>query len=262
MKKILFLLAMLPMMFACSSSDDEPEIQIILSKTEISLDATETEDVLVDGVDLSLCSIKSEDEFIADAKVNGRTIEINGNHVGLTKIIVKCDNKESEISVEVKPEIDYIGDIVSEWGISYNEFKDKVEKPYESFMDNPQRGSKDYTYSKNGYKIVNRYFFENDALVGVKKEIKTSDMDIVSFDNVTTSMFQYVDYVESSVEDIQSYPKSHKTTVVCLYPSKYYSVYEQTRYDILYETGKAPSTKNYIFYAKDLDTAKKHSFDK
>lgn len=264
MKKVLFMLPMLAALFVFSgcSSDDEPQepVNITLSKTEISISVDDEANIEVAGIDINECTVLSDDEFIAEAMIYDGKINIEAEHVGETNITVKAGNAEAKCTVSVTPLVDYVGSTVTEWGITYDELKEKVERPYDSFMDDVQRGSKNFTYTKEGYKVTNRYYFENGTLCGVEKVIKGSGTDTDVFLNTTNSLNNYADYESNYSETINSYPKAKVQGYIYSYPQKYYAVYEQTRYDILYETGTRPATTNVVYFAKDLETAKEHKF--
>lgn len=265
MKKIFLLLAIMLPMVLVSCSDDEDKIEsgsfpIELSEEDVSISVGEAASVNIIGADPNMCTAHSEDEFVAEAMIYDGRIDIMAKHVGETTITVKAKDAEARCIISVTPLIDYVGSTVTDWGITYDELKEKVERPYDSFMDDVQRGSKNFTYTKEGYKITNRYYFENGTLCGVEKVIKGSGTDTDVFLNTTNSLNNYVDYESNYSETINSYPKAKVQGYIYSYPQKYYAVYEQTRYDMLWETGTRPATKNVIYYAKDLDTAKEHDF--
>lgn len=264
MKKVLFMLPILAALFfvGCSGDDESQDqpVNITLSKTEISIHADDEDNIEVEGIDINECSVSSDDEFVAEAMIYDGKINIEAGHVGKTTITVKAKGTEAKCIVSVTPLIDYVGSTVTEWGITYDELKEKVDRPYDSFMDDSQRGSKNFTYTKEGYKITNRYYFENGTLCGVEKVIKGSGTDTDVFLNTTNSLNNYVDYESNYSETINSYPKAKVQGYIYSYPQKYYAVYEQKRYDILWETGTRPETQNSVYFAKDLETAKEHKF--
>lgn len=265
MKKILLVLAvMLPMVFA-SCSKDENKIEsdsasIELSENDMSISVGDAASVNIIGVDPDMCTAHSEDEFVAYAMIYEGKLEIDAEHVGETTIIVKSGNSEGKCKVSVTPLVDYIGSTVTAWGVSRDELDELVERPYDNFTDDVQRGSKNYTYTKSGYVVTNRYYFENGGLCGVEKSIKATGSDSDSFLNIGNSLMDYAEYEGNYSQTVNSYPQSKISGYIYSNPQKYYAVYEQTRYDILWETGTRPATKNVIYYAKDLDTAKEHDF--
>lgn len=260
--KNIFILAVLFVFSGCSSDDDTQEtlMNITLSKTDISINANENVNIDVMGIDIDECSISSDNSFIANAMIYNGKINVEAKHVGETTITVRAKGAEAECNVSVTPLIDYIGSTVTDWGITYDELKEKVERPYDSFMDDTQRKSKNYTYTKFGYKVTNRYYFENGALCGVEKIIKGSGSDTDMFSNINNSLREYADYETNYSKTIDSYPKATVQGYIYSYPQKYYAVYEQTRYGILQETGTRPNTIYSVYFAKDLETAKEHKF--
>lgn len=263
MKKLL-LIAALPLTFVgCSSSEEQlPEqpINITLSQTSVSISTGEDIDLDISGVDPNECSVNSDNEFVAYAAIYNGKLNVEAEHVGETVLTVKLGDAEAKCTVSVTPSIDYVGSTVVDWGITSSELKEKVEKPYSSYMDNSQRGSKDYTYEKSGYKVTNRYYFNNGALCGVEKVIKGSGSDSDAFLNITNSLRNYCEYTTSYSETINSYPKTTISGYIYSYPQKYYAIYEQKRYDILWETGSRPETDNVIYFAESESEAKEHKF--
>lgn len=270
MNKVFYLWSMLLALFVFTGCGDDEDmgndkpqdlpINISLSKTEVKINVEEDVNIDVSGVDIDNCTVSSDNEFIAEAMVYGGKINIEGEHIGETAITVKFGDAEAKCKVSVTSTIDYIGSTVTDWDISYDELKEKIERPYDSFMNDTQRGSKNFTYTKSGYKITNRYYFENGLLCGVEKVINSSGSDADAFLNINNSLRGYTDYETSYSETINSYPKARMQGYIYSYPQKYYAVYEQTKYDILWETGTRPATKNIIYFAKDLETAKEHKF--
>ena len=265
MKKILFMLPVLAALFfvGCSSEDDEQQditVNISLSKEDISINVNEEAYIDVHGIDINECTVSAEDEFVVYASKYDGKINIEAEHIGETHIIVRYGDSEKRCKVTVTPNIDYIGSTVTDWGITSSELREKIERPYETYTDDPQRGSKNYTYIKSGYRITNRYYFENGGLCGVEKVINASGSDTDIFLNVSNSLFEYAEYETNFSETLNTYPTAHIKGYIYSYPRKYYAVYKQERYDILWEIGTSPKTKNIIYFAKDLETAKEHEF--
>lgn len=262
MKKILFLMMAVLMIVGCSKGDDTetPVVNIQLSKTEVNLSVKEETNITVSGVDISDCKITTEDEFIAYALSYNGKLNITADHVGKTKIIIDYEGKTSECTVEVTPVNDFVASTVTEFGISKDELKSKVEKPYDSYKSNGQTGTIDVAYTRSGYKITNSYYLENSMICGVRKKIISNDSDTQTLLNISKSMMERMEYISTSSSTINSYPKGHRSTYIFSLPNKCHAVYEQTKYDILYETGKSPATTNYVYFAKDLETAKNHNF--
>lgn len=263
MKKILFLMVAALVIAGCSKSDDEKKdstVDFTLSKTEVNLTVDDETRIEVIGVNIDECEVYSEDEFIAYVIKHNGKIDIEADHAGETDIVVKCKDIEKTCKVKIAPSVDFIVSTVTEWGIKKEELKSKVEQPYESFYTNSQTNSTDVSYVRSGYRITNSYYFDNSGLIGVKKSIVATGTDTQVLLNITNSMREWMKYISSSSSTINSYPKAYRSSNIYSHPEKYHAVYEQTRYDILYETGKRPATRNYIYFAKDLETAKNHNF--
>lgn len=263
MKNISFLVMAALTIAGCSKSNDETKDaarDFSLSKTEANLVVDDEIKIEVSGVNIDECEVYSEDEFIAYAiKYNGK-IDVEADHAGETNIVVKYKDVEKKCKVIISPSVDFIASTVTEWGIKKEELKSKVEHPYESFSTNSQTNSIDVSYLRSGYRITNAYYFDNSGLVGVKKSIVATGTDTQVLLNITNSMREWMKYISSSSSTINSYPKAYRSSNIYSHPEKYHAVYEQTRYDILYETGKRPATRNYIYFAKDLEAAQKHNF--
>ncbi len=269
MKRFLFCMAIiLPMVLttACSSddsgADNTDSANIEFETNNISVSVNGETNINVSGVNISDCNITEEDDFIVYASTYNNKLNVEGLHVGKTKVLVSYNGKTAECNVEVTPVNDFVASTVTEFGISQDELKEYVEKPYDSYKHNGQTGITDIVYMRSGYKITNSYYWNNNILCGVRKTIQSSDNDTQTLLNVSKSMSERMKFISSSSSTVNSYPRGHRMTSIYQFPNKYYAVYEQTKYDILYETGTNPPTTNIIYYAKDLETAKNHQFVK
>lgn len=264
MKKIYPLLIALFVVFtACDSGDNDGKEEVInlsLSNTEVKLNMRGSDDIEVIGVDIDKCTIYSEDEFIAYAMEKNGKINIEAEHAGETNVIIKYEELEAVCKVKVIPSEDFIGSAVTDFGISEEELKSKVEEPYDRYFKNPQTKATEVYYTRSGYKIVDSYYFDESGLVGVKKAITSTDSDMNTMLNIKDSMRERMRFLSSSTKTINSYPKATQSNYICTHDKKYHAVYEQIKYEILYETGKRPATVNRIFFAKDLEEAKQHHF--
>lgn len=161
MKRILFLLAMLPMMFACSSSGDEPkESSLSLSKNKIEIEYSGEDFVDIQGVESSECNVFVEDDYFARLNIVANTIKVQAEKVGKTNIIVKYKGQEQNCEVSITPIVNYIGIPITAIGesmeyIKENEKSDFVDEGFQrlSYYDG------DIPFGAN-----HRYNFEDDKL--------------------------------------------------------------------------------------------------
>lgn len=261
MKQLLYILFAGTLFTACSSDDDnEKEFQPKVEIKESSLDlAYNTSQVLtIGGVNNEDCSWKSSDEFIATVS-NGK---VKAQHVGTVTIYALYKDTKDSCVVTVTPINDFSGSTVTDFGITEDELKDKIERPYDSFSSNGQTKTTDAVYTRSGYKITNSYYWEGSKLSGVRKKIISNDKDTDVFQNILSSMTEQMNFVSTYSNTLNSYPKATVRICVLTIPNKCYAIYEQTQYDVLLETGKQPATTNYIYFAKDLEVAKSQGFIK
>lgn len=147
MKKILFLLAMLPMLVFTACSDDD-ENSLSLDKSEISLYyEDEIKLTASDNVTWS-----SEDEFVAKVSSNG---VVEGGHVGKTFIVASNGAETVKCAVEVKPKYNTFVEPVLDFGASKADIKAKEKR--ELITDNAT--SLGYKDSKDGVAVI--YTFKN-----------------------------------------------------------------------------------------------------
>lgn len=262
MKKILFLMMAALLFAGCSKEENKQEevINISLSKEDVGISVDNEVNIEVSGIDVNDCKVYSEDEFIASVISYNGKINIEAEHVGETNIIVAYKDIEKVCKVKVTPVIDFVGSTVTEFGIKENELKEKVEKPYDKYWTSTQTKGVNVSYTRSGYKITNTYYFDETGLCGVQKKIIATDSDTEVSLNVSKSMMERLDYISTYSSTVNAYPKGHRNSYIFSYPEKHYAVYAQTKYEILYETGTRPATTNYIYFAKDLETAKNHEF--
>lgn len=168
MKKILFLLAVLPMVLLSACSDDD-ENGLSLDKSEISLYyEDEIKLTASDNVTWS-----SEDEFVAKVSSNG---VVEGGHVGKTFIVASNGSETVKCAVEVKPKYNTFVEPVLDFGASKADIKAKEKR--ELVTDNAT--SLGYKDSKDGVAII--YTFKNGKMTaaGIGLQYKYSD-DILDF---------------------------------------------------------------------------------
>ena len=168
MKKILFLLAMLPMLVFTACSDDD-ENSLSLDKSEISLYyEDEIKLIASDNVTWS-----SEDEFVAKVSSNGI---VEGGHVGKTFIVASNGAETVKCAVEVKPKYNTFVEPVLDFGANKADIKAKEKR--ELVTDNAT--SLGYKDSKDGVAII--YTFKNGKMnaCGFGLQYKYTD-DIMDF---------------------------------------------------------------------------------
>lgn len=168
MKKILFLLAMLPMLVFTACSDDD-ENSLSLDKSEISLYyEDEIKLTASDNVTWS-----SEDEFVAKVSSNG---VVEGGHIGKTFIVASNGSETVKCAVEVKPKYNTFVEPALDFGASKADIKAKEKR---ELISETATGL-GYKDSKDGVAIL--YMFEDGKMVtaGIGLQYKYSD-DILDF---------------------------------------------------------------------------------
>lgn len=239
--------------------DKLPQNTIELSEKEINILVGEEHDISVSGISINKCNIYSDNKFVSEVFTYNGKLNINGNHVGKANIILEYKEIKDTCKIVISPINDFAGYALIDFNTKRNELKSLIRKPYESLTTNSQTKSVDAYYIST-YNITDKYYFNESVLIGIKEEVSSADSDVNTFLNITNSLRERMEYISSENEIIDAYPKIHLTRTIYSYPDKGYAVYEQRKYDILFETGSRPKTRNYIFYAKDLEAAKKHEF--
>ncbi|WP_418671313.1 Ig-like domain-containing protein [Barnesiella intestinihominis] len=150
MKKILFFLAMLPMLVFTACSDDD-ENSLSLDKSGISLYfKDEIKLTASDNVTWS-----SEDDFVAGVSSSG---VVEGRHVGKTFIVASNGAETVKCAVEVKPKYNTFVEPVLDFGSSKADIK--VKEKRELRTDNAT--SLVYMDNKDGVGVV--YTFEDGKM--------------------------------------------------------------------------------------------------
>ena len=168
MKKILFLLAMLPMLVFTACSDDD-ENSLSLDKSEISLYyEDEIKLTASDNVTWS-----SEDEFVAKVSSNG---VVEGGHIGKTFIVASNGSETVKCVVEVKPKYNTFVEPALDFGASKADIKAKEKR---ELISETATGL-GYKDSKDGVAII--YTFKNGKMnaCGFGLQYKYAD-DIMDF---------------------------------------------------------------------------------
>lgn len=151
MKKILFLLAVLPMLVFTACSDDDESSKLSLDKSEISLYyEDEVKLTASDNVTWS-----SEDEFVAKVSSNG---VVEGGHVGKTFIVASNGSETVRCAVEVKPKYNTFVEPVLDFGASKEEIKAKEKRE----LISETATALGYEDSKDGVVVI--YTFKNGKM--------------------------------------------------------------------------------------------------
>lgn len=260
MKKILIALFVLPLFLACSSDSDNFNGTISIKNKNIVAYIGEPTEVDLEGDNLDMFDATIDNSFIASVMIYNEKLTITPLHVGKAKIRVFYKNVEEICDIEIKSASDFIGSTVTEFGITKEELRELVEKPYTSYFDDIQRGAHTYTYIINGNRVVNAYFINEEGLYGVEKEILSKDNDTNMLINISYSLFDYAKNLSFTQDYVTtSFPSYDRSKYVFSYPGKYFAVYEQKKYEE-YAPGQRPDTSNYIYYAKEQEDAERHVF--
>ncbi|MEQ2808610.1 hypothetical protein [Phocaeicola vulgatus] len=230
MKKILFLMAILPIIVftACSSDDEEEIINISFSETEISIPVGDEYDLKINGIDISECNIYSQDEFIAYAMSHGGKINISADHTGETKVIAEYKNKKIECNVTVTSLVNYIGNPILKFGLSKNEVKNEIKGNIINETENKIEIKEDFKYP-----IYDTYHFNNGKLECVYSEV-----------NINTNTVDILNSLLERYKHVSSESNVHWFS----YPNKF----------IIRENARGGNGGYAIRYAKDKETMEKY----
>lgn len=240
MKKcLLFILAVLPMIFtACSSNNEDETINFTLSQKNVELLYNGEVEVGVSGVEADDCNLETSDDFIADVSSHGGKIHINGNHVGRAIVTVSYKGKSVELPVTVKPIINYIGMPVIDFGSNLSAIKGKETSTFNGVYDNRI----DYVDQTLTYPVYHRYGFVDGKLANILSTIDISSITKgygTFFIQVTNSLRERYMYLDS-------YKGKYQTIYLFTFKNKYY-------------IGARDAGGNggwYVYYAKSLDEVK------
>ena len=124
-KYLLFMLALLPVVFFTScSSDDDSESNFTLDKTELTLFHGESY-LLKVSRNSNIPTFISENNFIANVDANGK---ITGNCVGETVVLVKHKDISKQCKVKVIPKITFIPEPYLAFGDTYENVRNVITK--------------------------------------------------------------------------------------------------------------------------------------
>lgn len=157
MRKICFLLALLPMVLLTSCSEEDKAVKLFLDKSEISLYYEDEVRLMASDLERNV-TWSSENEFVATVSGNG---VVEGRHVGKTFIIASNGSETARCAVEVKPKYNTFVEPILDFGASKYEIKAKERRVLVSEDDT----SLIYEDSKEGVHVI--YMFENGKMKGV-----------------------------------------------------------------------------------------------
>lgn len=245
MKQYFSLVALLViLLIGCQKQAEQKEsISISIEKNEILLICGESTEVPIIGT-AEYCTAETDDNFVASAYGGDGKIEVEGMHVGQTRITIKSDAAENEIEclVTVLPSFDYVGGVTALWGASREDVNASVDRTnlLKSYY-NEQRGCVTFSYQIGTYFIVTMYYYSDGKLCGIHKTVEApSDTETTAYINISNSMGEYMEFVSGSSSSGRIYK----------HPSGYYAVLYTPHLNETYD----------IYYAPTLEDAKNHPF--
>lgn len=178
MKKILFLLAVMPMMFACSSSENEEEkpINISLDKNKLSVSVGKDVDLGVNGVNIWDCDIEMWDEHIATFYKRDDGVNITAEHVGKTFLNVSFNGATEQCEIEVTPILKNLtGNPILEFGITKDDLKKRTNGSVKSEGENNieieckenRTYYHDYHFKKGALECIMTHTFSDEYITDV-----------------------------------------------------------------------------------------------
>lgn len=242
MKQYYFLVTLLALLMGCQKQD-ERKAHISIEKNEISLICGETTVIPIIGT-TKFCEVDTKDDFVAYPYGGNGEIEIEGLHIGQTKVIVNSDDAENEIEcdVTVLPSFDYVGGVTALWGASREDVNACVDRTnlLTSYY-NEQRGCITFSYKIGEYYIVTMYYYSDGKLCGIHKTVEApNDTETTAYINISNSMGEYMEFVSGSSSSGRIYE----------HPSGYYAVLYMPHLNDTHD----------IYYAPTLEDAKNHTF--
>ena len=173
MKKTLLILIIFPFLFTlCSDNestlkDNDPIPSFSFDKRSIDImyRNDETLTVKVENLDFSDLDYEIRDTFVADAYYGGRNkINITGNHIGETFLILSYGNMKDSCSIRVTPTDVIIKEpTVLDFGVDKETVKRKEEKNLLSESENSlsyeidKYNSYDYHFKDNKLDVISRW---------------------------------------------------------------------------------------------------------
>ena len=216
MKKILFLLAILPTIFSCSSSEDAQEQKLSLSKNNLTIQYKGEDFLDINGVNSSECNISIEDDYFGRINVVGNTIKVQAEKVGKTNIFVRYNNQENTCKLEVTPIVNYIGIPIVGLGENMDYIKENEKN---QFID--ESASKLTYYDKNIPFGANHYYnFKGGELNYIVTYIEISKLSGGS------SMSTFKEKVGASLDErysfIQQYKGKYQDILIYTFKSNFF----------------------------------------
>lgn len=185
MKKLLYLLLVLPLFISCSSSDDDtpkPIIKVDIQESAIDIAYGTSKELTTTGIESNKCEWVSGDKFIATV-YNGK---VSAEHVGSTKIYAVYEGSKDSCIVNITSINNNIYVPIIEWGISKEDLKKKETNDFQGEIYNI------VSYKVNNESIYIDYYFESNKLLYSDISYNFNGITFLSVLNSASERFDYV----------------------------------------------------------------------
>lgn len=164
------------------------DVTITLDKSELIIPCKAKKYISVSNIELDKCKIKIEEDYYANAWGSNGKIEIDGNKVGSTKLIVLYGNNKAECLLKITPMNNFCGSPILQFGISYSEIRAMFDSVY-------KEDESGFTCKEGD--ILHHYLFDDNKLVLVVSCIKLKDSSS-HFLDASNSMNERYNHLPSS----------------------------------------------------------------
>ncbi len=152
MKKLLFIVVISSLCFACS--EDDPQ-ELFIKTTEVSL---YPEDVIqIDAVSDFDITYLATNTYLADVSVTGL---LTANKVGTTRVEVSSHDRVIEVPVEVMGRYNLYPDPITDWGLSQSDLIEIAGEPDKSYGS-----SIEYDEYSDQAPTIAYFFTQGDSLI-------------------------------------------------------------------------------------------------
>lgn len=245
MKRIIAVLSVALFILGCEkpkTEDGNAQPTFSLDKRELTIARGTSESFTITGDEGYYCADEGDD-FVAYASSNGKSIEVEGLHVGETSITVSRDgtNFKDSCIVKVIPTNDCVGEVIPLWGSSESEVHELINKDYVRHYYNEQRKCQSYSYYIGDYFVVNMYYFSDGRLIGIHKTVDPqSETETEAYISISSSLNEYAEFISGSSLSCRIYNR----------PSSYFAAMYTPSLNDTFD----------IYYAPTIDDAKNHTF--
>lgn len=150
------------------NSDNEPEDDFKLNKSQLEVDCGDNKQIEIIGLNPSSCDLATDDSNIAYATHDGSKISVHGRMVGESLLRVSYKGKEQLCKIKVVPLNSFCGNPILDFNITLETLIKAYNGNLKDMGDGVYIGDEEY--------VKHAYYFEEGRLLSIMSVISTSNL--------------------------------------------------------------------------------------